>query len=192
MIKKIAKKILCPIQCFRFRIKKQDGNLYVGKACKIVNAKDIHFGKDVSIMPYTMLVCHEGGHIEIGEGSEIGMFSRVASQGEVIIGKNVFSGPHIFIADYNHEYRDIKKPIKNQGNMVKITSRFNRGGVSIGDETWIGTNVVIAGTIEIGKHCVIGANSVVTHDIPDYCVAVGCPATIIKRMDECNWEKVKE
>ena len=102
--------------------------MYIGKACKIVNAKAMRFGKNVSIMPYTMLLCHEGGHLEIGEGAEIGMFSRVASQGEVIIGKNVFSGPHIFIADYNHEYRDIEKPIKNQGNLVKPSARFNGGG----------------------------------------------------------------
>ena len=168
--------------CLRFGIKNQEGNLYIGKACKIVNAKAMRFGKIVSIMPYTMLLCHEGGHLEIGEGAEIGMFSRVASQGEVIIGKNVFSGPHIFIADYNHEYRDIEKPIKNQGNLVKPSARFNRGGVSIGDDTWIGTNVVIAGTVEIGKHCVIGANSVVTHDIPDYSVVAGCPAKIIKQI----------
>ena len=181
-IKRLVKRILCPLQCLRFGIKNQEGNLYIGKACKIVNAKAMRFGKNVSTMPYTMLLCHEGGHLEIGEGAEIGMFSRVASQGEVIIGKNVFSGPHIFIADYNHEYRDIEKPIKNQGNLVKPSARFNRGGVSIGDDTWIGTNVVIAGTVEIGKHCVIGANSVVTHDIPDYSVVAGCPAKIIKQI----------
>lgn len=102
--------------------------MYIGKACKIVKAKAMRFGKNVSIMLYTMLLCNEGGHLEIGEGAEIGMFSRVASQGEVTIGKNVFSGPHIFIADYNHEYRDIEKPIKNQGNLVKPSARFNRGG----------------------------------------------------------------
>lgn len=101
--------------------------MYIGKACKIVDAKAMRFWKNVSIMPYTMLLCHEGGHLEVGEGAEIGMFSRVASQGEVIIGKNVFSGPHIFIADYNHEYRNVEKPIKNQGNLVKPSARFNRG-----------------------------------------------------------------
>lgn len=65
--------------------------------------------------------------MEIGEGAEIEMFFRVTSQGEVIIGINVFSGPHIFIVDYNHEYRDVEKPIKNQGNLVKPSARFNRG-----------------------------------------------------------------
>lgn len=192
-IKKVIKKMFCPIQCLRFGINNQGGNLYIGKGCKIVNSKVMSFGKNVSIMPYTMLVCHAGGHIEIGDGAEIGMFSRVASQGNVIIGNNVFSGPHIFIADYNHEYRNPDEPIKIQGNLVKSTPQFERGGVRIGDDTWIGTNVVIAGTVEIGNHCVIGANSVVTHDIPDYSVAAGIPCKVIKQYntETKQWEKYK-
>ena len=191
MFKNFIKKILCPIQCLRYRIKNHDGHLYIGKACKIVNAGNMIFGKDVSIMPYTMLVCHQGGQITFGEGSEIGMYSRIASQGKINIGKNVFSGPHIFIADYNHEYCDSEKPIKFQGKLIKSTPEFERGGVLIGDDTWIGTNVVIAGTIKIGKHCVIGANSVVTTDIPDYSVAVGSPCKVIKKYNKNSglWEK---
>lgn len=127
-IKQIVKRLLEPIQCIRYRITNHGKNLYIGKACKIVNAKAISFGNDISIMPYTMLVCHQNGDMEIGDGTEIGMFSRIASQGKVIIGKNVFSGPHIFIADYNHEYRDIEKPIKSQGNLIKPSIRFNGGG----------------------------------------------------------------
>lgn len=46
----------------------------------------------------------------------------------------------------------------------------------------LGINAVIVGNVKIGKHCVIGANSVVTKDVPDYCVAVGSPAKVIKRM----------
>ena len=47
------------------------------------------------------------------------------------------------------------------------------------------------GTVEIGKHCVIGANSVVTHDIPDYCVAAGSPCKVLKRynMVSREWER---
>lgn len=54
--------------------------------------------------------------------------------------------------------------------------------VIIGDDTWIGEHAVIIGA-SIGKHCVIGSNSVVTHDIPDFSIAVGTPAKIIKRYD---------
>lgn len=52
-IKRLAKRLLCPLQCLRFGIKNQEGNLYIGKACKIVNDKEMRFGKNVSIMPYT-------------------------------------------------------------------------------------------------------------------------------------------
>jgi len=63
--------------------------------------------------------------------------------------------------------------------------------VSIGDGSWIGENVCIVGAT-IGKNCVIGANSVVTKNIPDFCVAVGIPARIIKRYDlnKCAWIRI--
>lgn len=54
--------------------------------------------------------------------------------------------------------------------------------VSIGDGSYVGINSVIVGNVNIGKHCVIGANSVVTKDVPEYCVAVGSPAKVIKVM----------
>lgn len=59
--------------------------------------------------------------------------------------------------------------------------------VSIGDGSYIGINAVIVGNVKIGKHCVIGANSVVTKDVPDYCVAVGSPAKVVKRYNENGW-----
>ena len=52
-----------------------------------------------------------------------------------------------------------------------------------GDGTWLGANVVVVGNVSISKQCVIGANSVVTKDIPDYCVATGLPAKVIKQND---------
>jgi len=65
--------------------------------------------------------------------------------------------------------------------------------VHIGEGTWLGTNVVIVGSISVGKQCVIGANSVVTKDIPDYSVAVGIPAKVIKRYDfeQQQWVKIQ-
>lgn len=54
--------------------------------------------------------------------------------------------------------------------------------MSIGDGSYIGINAVIVSNVKIGKHCVIGANSVVTKDVPDYCVAVGSPSRVIKKL----------
>ena len=75
----------------------------------------------------------------------------------------------------------------NQGILIK-----DNDSVIIDEGTWIGTKTTIIGNVHIGKHCVIGANSVVTKDIPDYCVAAGIPAKIIKRYNfETNcWERV--
>ena len=82
----------------------------------------------------------------------------------------------MYITDCDHEYRDINVPVIDQG----IAQRGQM--VSIGEGSYIGINAVIVGNVKIGKHCVIGANSVVTKDVPDYCVAVGSPARVIKKM----------
>lgn len=142
-------------------------------------------------MPQAMLVSLGNGIIEIGENSEISMYSRIASFGKVKIGKSVLTGPHVFIADFNHEFANIEIPIMNQGNRF-VPKNNNEPNVWIEDGAWLGTNVVIAGNIHIGKNAVIGANSVVTHDIPSYCVAVGSPCKVIRRYDfdkKC-WIKV--
>lgn len=169
---------------------KSGRKVYIGKKTKIVNGKNITLEDNVSIMPYNMLVSHKNGKILFKDGSELGMFSRVAAINKVEIGKNVITGPNVFIADYNHQYCDISKPIKFQGSQYKHNEIENE--VVIGDDCWIGTNVVIVGNVKIGKHCVIGANSVVTKDIDDYCVVGGNPFKIIKKYNKENdiWEKV--
>ena len=89
--------------------------------------------------------------------------STIAAHHKVIIENGVLTGPHVFIADYNHEYRDVDKPVWEQGEFAQENSH-----IIIGEGSWLGTNVVVVGKVRIGKHCVIGANSVVTKDIPDY------------------------
>ena len=91
---------------------------------------------------------------------------------EVVIENDVLLADKVFISDCNHEYKDLDTPIQNQG------IRFVKP-VRIGEGSWVGDNVCVCGA-SIGKHCVIGANSVVTNDIPDYSVAVGNPAKVIK------------
>ena len=90
------------------------------------------------------------------------------------------------ISDNLHSYENISLPISKQP--VKQI-----GCVKIGDGTWLGENVVVIGA-KIGKNCVIGANSVVNKDIPDYCVSVGIPAKIIKRFNlkTSKWENTDD
>lgn len=189
-MKKFIKYLSGFIYCLLFRVKYQKG-VYIGIGSKLVGGANLHLAKGSKIMPQAMLVSLRGGKIEIGEKSEISMFSRIASMGYVKIGNNVLTGPHVFIADYNHEYQNPMKPVMYQGN--RFTPR-NDGepNLLIDDGTWIGTNVVIVGNVHIGKNCVIGANSVVTKDIPDYTVAAGIPAKVIKRYDleKKKWVRV--
>lgn len=188
-MKRIIKSLLTRFNCAIFKIPYKKG-LYIGYASKITGC-NISIEEKVSIMPYSMIVSLDNGRIEIGEGSTISMFSRIGSVGYVKIGKDIEMEPNCFIADFNHEYRDISLPIKTQGKSFRPLKK-GVPNIYIGDGSWLGTHVVIVGNINIGKHCVIGANSVVTKDIPDYCVAVGSPARIIKKYnhDKGKWENV--
>jgi len=84
----------------------------------------------------------------------------------------------------NHGYEDINLPIHKQ----PVTT----SPITVGDESWIGANAVVTAGVSIGKHCVVAAGAVVTKNIPDYSIAVGNPARVIKRYnpDSKQWEKV--
>ena len=116
--------------------------------------------------------------MKIGKGSEIGERCRIFIANSLDIGEKVLFSPNVYITDCDHEYRNVDVPVIDQG----IVQRGQR--VSIGKGSYIGINAVIVGNVKIGKHCVIGANSVVTKDVPDYCVAVGSPARVIKTIEK--------
>lgn len=117
-----------------------------------------------------------GGTVRIGKGSEIGERCRISIANSLEIGEKVLLSPNVYITDCDHEYRNVEVPVIDQGIVQKGQK------VSIGEGSYIGINAVIVGNVNIGKHCVIGANSVVTKDVPDYCVAVGGPARVIKNI----------
>jgi acetyltransferase-like isoleucine patch superfamily enzyme len=175
-MKRVLKSSITFFKC-RFNKIKSGRNVYIGLDVKIVNRGTCILSDNVIIRPSSDLyVNHMASQIFLGEGTEIGNHSTISSKNQVYIGKNVLTGPHVFIADHNHEYENIDIPICKQGERAKPG-----GMVKIGDGTWLGTNTVIVGNIDIGKNCVIGANSVVTKDIPDFCVAVGIPARVIRK-----------
>ena len=117
-------------------------------------------------------------HIYIGKNCSIEHFTWLFA-----IKKGVRLADNVFIADNTHHYSNIDIPIIKQG-LDKLNP------VEIGEYTWVGRNVCIMGC-KIGRHCVIGAGSMVNKDIPDYCVVVGSPARIIKRYNPQSgqWEK---
>ncbi len=119
----------------------------------------------------------------IGNGCAIGHFNEIYATKSIVIEDNVLTADRVYISDNLHGYENLDIPIIHQ-------SIKQNGTVRIGEGSWLGVGVCVIGA-NIGKHCVIGANAVVTHDIPDYSVAVGIPAKVIKRYDfnEKKWIK---
>lgn len=175
MIKTIAKTLVGTVraQCFRVQAGK---DVYIGKHCALKGKRKIILEDSVIVRPYAQ-IWSGGGTVRIGAGSEIGERCRISIANSLNIGEKVLLSPNVYITDCDHEYRNISVPIIDQGIVQKGQT------VSIGEGSYIGINAVIVGNVNIGKHCVIGANSVVTKDVPDYCVAVGSPAVVIKEME---------
>lgn len=109
-------------------------------------------------------------------GCFINRFCEIVSARRVVIGEDVMLGPGCYVASHNHGYASTGTPIRRQPLEAA-------GEVVIGAGSWLGAYVVMAGNVTIGRNCVVGANSVVTRDIPDFCIAVGAPARIVKRWD---------
>lgn len=140
-------------------------------------------GKEVIIESRTVL--NNGmGPLHIDDGSFIGISNVLI--GPVHIGKDVITAQHIVMSGMNHGYEDIHTPIWKQPSTT--------APIVVGDNSWIGANVVITAGVTVGKHCVIAGGSVVTRDIPDYSVAVGNPARVVKQFNHetGEWEKVQK
>lgn len=164
---------------------------FISKPLSIEGIQNISVGNNVYVAYKTWLgaMPHTGFkdcELIIGDGCRIGNFNHIYATKSIRLGKNVLTADKVYISDNLHGYEDISMPIIQQ-QIKQIET------VTIGDNAWIGENVCILGA-NIGRHCVIGANSVVTKDIPDYCVAVGAPAKIIKRFcfEKNEWLKTNE
>lgn len=177
MIIKAIKNLITFIKVNTNRL--NSGGNYIGIDVKFVNRGTVILGRSVIIRPSTRVYAgNSQSLVSFGDGTEIGEHSTISSNNSIVFGNDVLTGPHIFIADHNHAYENPLLPVSKQGVKCNTTDE-----VVIGDGSWLGTNVVIVGNVHIGKHCVIGANSVVTKDIPDYSVAAGMPAKVIKKYD---------
>ena len=144
---------------------------------KVNGAKYIHIGKKVHINEQAWLLSQKidehDPKIEIGDDTYIGRNAHIVSVRDVKIGGSVLIADKVYISDNVHGYQDIEVPIKSQTILFKKS-------VCIGDQSWLGENVCVIGA-SVGKHSIIGANSVVISDIPDYSIAVGTPAKVIKQ-----------
>lgn len=115
--------------------------------------------------------------IEIGDGFDIGEYTHISARGHMKIGENLLTGRWVTITDNGHGDTDFKTLII----APMFRSIVSKGPITIGDNVWIGDKATILAGVTIGDGVVIGANSVVTKDVPPYCVVGGNPARIIKQ-----------
>ena len=112
---------------------------------------------------------------QIGVNSYIGLYSYV--NGDVEIGENVLIGPHSSIVASNHVFSPVDDCFSDRSDLSK-------GKVVIEDGVWLAAGVVITPGVNVGKCCLICANSVVTSNINPYSIAAGTPAKVIGRIDQ--------
>jgi abequosyltransferase len=117
--------------------------------------------------------------IVIEDNCHIGYGSIISARNRIHLERDVLVAQSVLIVDHNHSYEDITVPIVKQG--------ITKGGmIRIGQGSWIAHGAAIVcpnGELTIGRNCIIAANSVVTQSIPDYSLAAGYPAKIIRQYD---------
>lgn len=156
----------------------------------------INFGEGLTTGVNCRFECFPGVQpysqkLVFGNNVQLNDYVHIVAMDSVKIGDNVLMASHIFISDNSH---GSYKGDENDSNpdIPPIQREYATAPVSIGDNTWIGEGVMIMPGVNIGKGCVIGAHSIVNKSIPDYTVAVGSPAKVIKKFNfETNrWQKV--
>ncbi len=171
-------------------------NISIHSPRRIINPEYMFLGDNIQLGPGSLLIAithyppiswkHPEKHqftqkfspkIIIGNRVTSTADLQIAAMSEITIEDDVMFASNINITDGLHGYENPNEPYKYQ----KI---FRIAPIRIKQGCWIGQNVVILPGITIGKFSIIGANSVVTKNLPDRCIAVGSPAKVIKKWDE--------
>jgi len=176
----------------RFLFGSYGKDVYIESGVVINRPRFVQVGNHVRIKRNTSINLHPrdkkskeillflGDHVIISEGCFISACNRL------VIEENVGVSPNVMIIDNSRILGNIGLPSKEQD--LKI------GYVHIGADSWIAYGACILPNVTIGKHCIIGALSVVNKDIPPYSLAVGSPARVVKQydFDRGEWVKVSE
>ncbi|KWX80340.1 sugar O-acetyltransferase [Paenibacillus jilunlii] len=118
--------------------------------------------------------CDYGANISVGKNFYANYNCTILDVGKVVIGDNVMFAPNVSIYTAGHPIHPVSR---NSGYEYGIA-------VTIGDNVWIGGNVIVNPGVTVGNNVVIGAGSVVTKDIPDNVIAVGSPCKVVREITE--------
>lgn len=167
-----------------------EGSIICHPTTTIFNERYIEIGRGTMIGPNVALSagmvpgqnCLTSPVVKIGDRCLIGRGSGIVGHLAIEIGNDVWTGHHVYITDQNHGYENPGIPISQQSQP--------EAPVTIGDGSWLGHGTVVLPGARIGRHVAVGANSVVIGELPDFSVAVGVPARVIKSWSpERGWQR---
>ncbi len=166
-------------------------DVYIEPGVVINRPRYVHLGNHVRIKRNTSINLHpvdkrsKEGILFIGNDVIISEGCIISACNRIVIEENVGISPYVMIIDSSRKPGRIDRPSKEQD--------LNIGFIQIGADSWIAYGSCIMPNVTIGRHCIIGALSVVTRDIPSYSVAFGAPAKVVKQYDfeRKEWVKIK-
>ena len=152
-----------------------DDNVVIDDQCcldaKGTTNRGISIKRGVFIGRNTILSC-KNGNIVLEEDANIGFNVEVFSAATVRVGKKVLIAAYTYLVGGDHLYDRVDVPVLDQGRTAR--------GIDVGDNVWLGAHVVVADGVRIGRDAVVGAGAVVTSDVPEFHVAAGVPARVIR------------
>ncbi len=165
-----------------------DGPLFLGRGLELEIARrgQIHFGRFVWIGDETKIRCHEGV-VEIGAKTVMGQECTISAYQRVRIGDECVIADRAMFIDFDHGMVEVERPIRLQG--------IYKRDVEVGNNVWVGYGACILRGVSVGDNSVIGTNSVVTKDVPANAVVGGIPARIIRMREapqDLRWERPVE
>jgi acetyltransferase-like isoleucine patch superfamily enzyme len=150
-----------------------------GNVLEALREGRLEVGEGVLFEPGVWITAPGSARVRIGAGTFLNQGVMVASHELVEIGEHCMLANGCFVSDAAHRYDDPDKPVPWQGFMSK-------GPTRIGANCWLGAHVVVTSGVSVGERCVVGAGSVVTHDIPPFSVAAGAPARVLRSISTAD------
>lgn len=173
---------------------------YLGRGSRVIGTRFITMGEGSSIGRYAWIeaVTECGKEIccpvvKFGDGFHASERLHISIINRIEIGDNCLFGSGVYISDHNHgSYKGAEQ--SHPDEPPRVRKLVSHGPVVIGANVWIGDNVTIVGPVQIGDGVVVGANSMVTRDVPDNVIVGGVPAKILKKFNFTNdkWEAFGE
>jgi acetyltransferase-like isoleucine patch superfamily enzyme len=152
---------------------KLDGLAFIGPGCQLeVGSKAVlELGRWSWIGHRSKIRCHEG-KVSLGAKTVMGQECTLSAFQHLSIGRECVIADRVMLIDFDHGVVDVERPIRLQG--------IYKRDVRVGNNVWIGYGACVLRGITVGDNAIIGANSVVTHDVPANAVVGGVPAHLIR------------